>query len=309
MNYLQITNWDKWQTYRKDRGQPPWIKVHRRLMRNPEWVSLSDSERGQLICLWLLAADKEGSIPNDPDVIKNLCYMTKAPNINKFMELGFVTPDGSQDGVKMASSGSQRDQPKAEAEAEAEKKRKEYSLYFEKFFWNHYPNHNGKKSAFLEFKKIPEEIYKTFPEIIKAQVKSKALKKSNGGFVPEWPDPERWLKKARWEDDIEIPTTSTPGPPTEKIPHHCEKCKAKTHLLEKDDSGKYLCPTCRGAKSYSEFTGDPGASIEALIGKAFNGGNGDESDTKADDEQDRVRQLRDQAAVSGKQGEIDDVPY
>jgi len=187
------------------------------------------------------------------------------------------------------------------------KGKKEYSLYFEKFFWNHYPNHNGKKSAFLEFKKIPEEIYKTFPEIIKAQVKSKALKKSTGGFVPEWPDPERWLKKARWEDEIEIPTTSTPGPPTEKIPHHCEKCKAKTHLIEKDDSGKYMCPKCFGGTSYAEFTGDPGASIEALIGKAF-GDNGDETATET--EQDRIRQLQDQASViSGKEEEIDDIPY
>ena len=75
-------NWDKWQTYRKDRGQPPWIKIHRRLMRNPEWVSLTDAERGQLVSMWLLAAD--------------------------------------HDGVKLASSVRQLDPPKAEAKAEAE---------------------------------------------------------------------------------------------------------------------------------------------------------------------------------------------
>ena len=40
MARIGITNWRRWQTYRSDRGQPPWIKVHfeiRVLLR--EWVS------------------------------------------------------------------------------------------------------------------------------------------------------------------------------------------------------------------------------------------------------------------------------
>jgi len=119
-----------------------------------------------------------------------------------------------------------------------------------------------------------------------------------------------WL--ARDQNQSRQKKTDDPRPPLkdrQATPTKCQNCQIKSSLLETDDSGKYLCPTCRGAKSYSEFTGDPGASIEALIGKAFSGGNGDESDTGID-EQDRVRQLRDQAAVlSGQEGEIDDVPY
>lgn len=90
MEYLKIRNWDKWQSYRNDRGQPPWIKIHRCIMRNPEWVSLTDSERGQLVSIWLLAADHDGVIPASPDVIKKLCYMTDELNINKFIELDFI---------------------------------------------------------------------------------------------------------------------------------------------------------------------------------------------------------------------------
>ena len=116
MEYLEIRNWNKWQTYRADRGQPPWIKIHRRLMRNPEWVSLSDAERGQLVGIWLLAADHDGVIPASKELIKKLCYMESDPNINKFIELGFINSNG----VNSASTRRQDDQPEAKAEAKAE---------------------------------------------------------------------------------------------------------------------------------------------------------------------------------------------
>ena len=122
MDYLKIHNWDKWQSYRKDRGQPPWIKIHRRVMRNPEWVLLSDAERGQLVAMWLLAADHDGVIPASPEIIQKLCYMTKLPDLSKFSKLGFISSNGCQDGVNLASTGSQHVTPKAEAEKIREEK-------------------------------------------------------------------------------------------------------------------------------------------------------------------------------------------
>ena len=96
MEMLNIHDWDEWQSYRKDRGQPPWIKIHREIMRNYKWVSLSDMERGQLVSCWLLAADHNGRIPVCPDLLQKLCFMSDRPNVNKFIELGFfdanVTP-------------------------------------------------------------------------------------------------------------------------------------------------------------------------------------------------------------------------
>jgi len=120
MDSLKIKNWDKWQTYRRDRGQPPWIKVHRRILRNPEFISMTDAERGQLLVMWLLAADKDGVIPASPDLLQKLCFMTDAPNLNKFTDLQFIEDTWRQDGVKMASNGSQCDAPKAKAKAKAE---------------------------------------------------------------------------------------------------------------------------------------------------------------------------------------------
>jgi len=115
MEYLKINNWDKWQTYRADRGQPPWIKIHRRIMRNPEWVSSTDEERGQLVAIWLLAADRDGVIPASSELIQKLCFMTKPPNLSKFMDLGFIK---TSDAI-MTPTRRQHDHPKAEAKAEA----------------------------------------------------------------------------------------------------------------------------------------------------------------------------------------------
>ena len=89
-------------------------------MRNVKWVSLSDAERGQLVAMWVLAADHDGVIPASPEVIQKLCFMSKPPKINKFIKLGFIENGWRHDGVTMASNGSQSDAPKAKAETEAE---------------------------------------------------------------------------------------------------------------------------------------------------------------------------------------------
>ena len=92
---LRIRNWDRWQSYRRDRGQPPWIKVHREVMRNIEWVGMTDAQRGQLVAIWLLAADHDGAIPASPGLVQKLCFMSEPPDLNFFIEQGFIEPDAN----------------------------------------------------------------------------------------------------------------------------------------------------------------------------------------------------------------------
>jgi len=99
---MKIRNWDRWQSFRKDRGAPPWIKLHRCLMRNPEWVSLTDSQKGQLVSMWMLAADKHGDLPDDPGMIRKLCFLDDEPDLDLFTAKGFLVltttcqPDDNQ---------------------------------------------------------------------------------------------------------------------------------------------------------------------------------------------------------------------
>lgn len=114
MQYIYISNWDKWQSYRSDRGTPPWIKIYRNLMTNAEWISLSDSEKGQLVSMWIAAADKLGKLPADKKVIKKICSLDVEPNINKFIDLGFLYVNDA----KMTSNWRQLDAPETETETE-----------------------------------------------------------------------------------------------------------------------------------------------------------------------------------------------
>lgn len=105
---LEIVGWEQWQTYRKDRGQPPWIKVHRRLLRNPKWIELTDAQRGQLVVLWLLAADHDGKIESLA-MARRIGFMSSPIDIQVFVNAGFitVTPVGRQDDAKPTPQGRQ----------------------------------------------------------------------------------------------------------------------------------------------------------------------------------------------------------
>lgn len=163
---MQIRNWDRWQSYRKDRGMPPWIKIHRALMRDPNWVGLSDAQRGQLVSIWMLGADRDGIIPDDPAVIRKLCFMDTEPDLNIFKKLGFL--EGCQDGVTLASTGCQHDAPEksrvekireegADAPPLSENKVKktdaESQKSFRNIFWPRWPHKVGKPVAETAFKK------------------------------------------------------------------------------------------------------------------------------------------------------------
>lgn len=108
---ITVRNWNKWQSYRKDRGTPPWIKIHRNIMSNPDWATLSDSEKGQMVSIWIVAADKNGEIPSDPRILRKVCQLDEVPNINKFILLGFLESDGCHCDNHLASSWCHSDAP------------------------------------------------------------------------------------------------------------------------------------------------------------------------------------------------------
>lgn len=124
MSILRVRNWDRWQTYRKDRSAPPWIKVHCRLLHDPEWNQLTDALKGQLISLWILAADRNGTLPNDKNMLKRLCCIDEPPDIELFVRLGFfeipATTKKRKSGNQEKKSGMPRERVEAEAETEAE---------------------------------------------------------------------------------------------------------------------------------------------------------------------------------------------
>lgn len=125
-DWLYVRNWERWQTYRKDRGRPPWIKLYQSLLMDYEFITLSDTERGQLVVLWLLASEQNGKIPADEKQLHVLGRFTEPFKLQTFIDKGFFTtgdqvvttrlPDGNQ----LPTNVSKHDRTDTDTETETE---------------------------------------------------------------------------------------------------------------------------------------------------------------------------------------------
>jgi hypothetical protein len=65
---LRIKNWTTFQHYKNRR--PPWVKLYRELLDDPEWHSLPPPAAKALVMMWLIASDDSGFLP----AIKTLAF-------------------------------------------------------------------------------------------------------------------------------------------------------------------------------------------------------------------------------------------
>lgn len=85
---LQVKNWKKHQHY-KDRN-PPWIKLHGCLLTDDEFACLQDASKLHLICIWLLARNTDGVIPDDPKWVKKCAGLDEDVDLNPLIQKGFL---------------------------------------------------------------------------------------------------------------------------------------------------------------------------------------------------------------------------
>ena len=76
---------------------------------------MTDSQKGQLVSIWMLAADRNGEIPDNPKMIQKLCGLDGIPDLQVFAQFGFIELV-----VSLTPTGCQLDQPEADAESDAE---------------------------------------------------------------------------------------------------------------------------------------------------------------------------------------------
>jgi hypothetical protein len=86
-----------------------------------------------------------------------------------------------------------------------------FDPFFE-IFWEEYPPRNGQKrgkqKAFKEWKNLkPDQVLREkILSALKIQKQNYIDCKKHGEFVPEFQDPERWLRNRRWEDEVKLKT-------------------------------------------------------------------------------------------------------
>ena len=184
---MRVRNWRKYQHY-KDR-RPNWIKVHRSLLDDPTFFSLSDGDARHLFLLWLLASEEDdGTLPPTDEI----AWRLRMP----------------QSRVDKAVSGTLahwiEDAPTVPEPVEgmtAEETTETLGAFDE--FWSAYPRRVGKaaaRRAYMVARKGAE-----WPgaadvlEAVEMAKTSKDWKKSNGQFIPH---PSTWLNQGRWADEV-----------------------------------------------------------------------------------------------------------
>jgi hypothetical protein len=93
--FLRVKNWSEFQHY-KDRD-PPWIKLHRKLLDDYEFCKLSDASKAHLMLIWIFAARSEGRVPADATFLQNKLGLSETPDLAGLVESGFLIPcDGAE---------------------------------------------------------------------------------------------------------------------------------------------------------------------------------------------------------------------
>jgi len=208
----KIKNWSRHQHF-KDR-RPPWIKLYRDILDDPEWYSLDAEAAKLLVMLWLLASENEGELPN----IKTISFRLRMPEKHISAQLSKLSHWMERDDINVISpryqavsddlltiSATDIETPlrdREETETETEKDITAPIGGFEDF-WKAYPKKAGKANALREWNKAKPDLQ----SVLAAIVDQKAWRENapDGEFRPPWKDPERWIKAECWNDEVATP--------------------------------------------------------------------------------------------------------
>lgn len=115
----RIKGWVKFQHF-KDR-RPPWIKLYRDILEDPDWHDLDGDTAKILVALWLLASedeDQEGKLPDS----RRLAFRLRVSETKVNQALAKLSHWLEQDDIDVISTGYQVDAPETETETETKKK-------------------------------------------------------------------------------------------------------------------------------------------------------------------------------------------
>ena len=202
---MRIKNFAKFQHF-KDRT-PPWVKLYRDILDDPDWHELDPEAAKVLVMLWLIASEdetKQGSLPEmkklsfrlriDQKRLEKLCI-----KLSHWLE---------HDDISLISDCNQFDAPErageeTEAEGEtdscaAQAQRGSLMDRFEDFY-SAYPKKRNRGDAEKAWKAIKPsaELTKTIVEAVEVAKQRDDWRKDGGQFVPY---PASWLRASGWLD-------------------------------------------------------------------------------------------------------------
>ena len=189
-------NWTIFQHY-KDRC-PPWVKLHRELLNDKQFMCLPVASKALAPLLWLLASEsKTGEFDGSIDeLVFRLRFTTKEveAGLKPLIDKGFFL---SASGV--LADCLQGARPETEERERQKQLALDVKLGFVEF-WKCYPKKIAKPNAEKAWMKIAPDVDLT-KRIIHAISAQKLLEREEQ-FIPY---PASWLNARRWEDGLDSP--------------------------------------------------------------------------------------------------------
>ncbi len=199
---IKIKNWSRFQHF-KDRN-PPWIKLYKEILDDPDWHDLAPRDSKVLMMLWLVASEdrnREGALP----CVRKLSFRLRMRESELTTVISRLSGWLIQDDISTISEGYQLDAPETETETETETYCANDSF---DVFWAKYPRKKDKAKSRIWWNKnvSSSEYADIIIEGLESQV-DEFLKRDQKHV----PHPTTWLNGKRWEDEPEPikPTGST----------------------------------------------------------------------------------------------------
>lgn len=189
---FRIKDWSKFQHF-KDRT-PPWVKLYRDILDDPDWHELDGQSAKVLTMLWLIASEDEthsGALP----CLRKLAFRLRMEENKVKQTLDKLSHWLIQSDIEPISERYQSDAPETETETYTEKETETDDGFDE--FWKLYGKKGTKKKAQTSWKRIKPSIELQLD-----------IYNATRLYVQSTPDiqfrknAETWLNNECWNDEV-----------------------------------------------------------------------------------------------------------
>ena len=210
MPSLRIKGFSKFQHF-KDRS-PPWVKLYRDILDDPDWHELDGESAKTLVMLWLIASEdetKQGLLPDNRKLRFRLRTTEKAleqslAKLSHWLEQ--VDIDAISDSYQLDAperAGEETEERRGETEPCSPSASESADDGFADF-WEQYPKKVAKPAAEKAWRKVKpsKQLLADLMAGLERQKASADWQKDGGRFIPH---PATWLNGRRWDDELPQP--------------------------------------------------------------------------------------------------------
>ena len=175
MKYFKVKNWKKFQHF-KDRT-PPWIKLYRDILDDPDWHELNAELCKTLVMLWLIASEDErmeGWLPDS----RKLSFRLRISEDELNQRLNKLSNWLIRGDIRPISGRYQDDAPETEESGE------ETEIYICEFFVINKKSHEKYKKAYPKIRLLDE--YEKMSVWLESNPQKRKTKNGYPRFINSW---------------------------------------------------------------------------------------------------------------------------